>query len=117
MAFVTLMDSLRYSRFLLTIEIYLSDCMETIVQARFLKACGTLAETPTEIRKASKLNFSPSYDRDPEPQKFHSWLPNTSIKKLQLDNQPDQPHTPIKLCEEWGKGSGLQEQTPSRLYF
>uniref|UniRef100_A0A2N9FU50 Protein JASON n=1 Tax=Fagus sylvatica TaxID=28930 RepID=A0A2N9FU50_FAGSY len=82
-------------------------------EARFLKACGTLAETPTEIRKASKLNFSPSYDRDPEPQKFHSWLPNTSIKKLQLDNQPDQPHTPIKLCEEWGKGSGLQEQTPS----
>uniref|UniRef100_A0A2N9FMK8 Uncharacterized protein n=1 Tax=Fagus sylvatica TaxID=28930 RepID=A0A2N9FMK8_FAGSY len=105
MAFVTLMDSLRYSRFLLTIEIYLFDCMEIIVQARFLKACGTLAETPAEIRKASKLNFSPSYDRDPEPQKFHSWLPNTSIKKLQLDNQPDQPHTPIKLCEEWGKGS------------
>ncbi|KAK4578012.1 hypothetical protein RGQ29_028230 [Quercus rubra] len=83
-------------------------------EARFLKACGTLAETPTEIRKASaKSKFSPSYDGDSEPPKFHSWLPNTSIKKLQLDNQPEQATTPIKLSEEWGKGSGLQEQTPS----
>ncbi|KAL4622187.1 hypothetical protein ACB092_06G279800 [Castanea dentata] len=83
-------------------------------EARFLKACGTLAETPAEIRKASaKSKFSPSYDGDSEPPKFHSWLPNTSIKKLQLDNQPEQATTPIKLGEEWGKGSGLQEQTPS----
>ncbi|KAM3746763.1 hypothetical protein ACB098_06G225500 [Castanea mollissima] len=83
-------------------------------EARFLKACGTLAETPAEIRKASaKSKFSPSYDGDSEPPKFHSWLPNTSIKKLQLDNQPEQATTPIKLSEEWGKGSGLQEQTPS----
>ncbi len=67
MAFVTQMDSLRYSRFVLTIEIYLFDLMEIIVQARFLKACGTLAQIPAEIRKASKLNFSPSYDRDSEP--------------------------------------------------
>ncbi|KAM3746769.1 hypothetical protein ACB098_06G225900 [Castanea mollissima] len=82
--------------------------------ARFLKVCGTLAETPAEIRKASaKSKFSPSYDGDSEPPKFHSWLPNTSIKKLQLDNQPEQANTPIKLSEEWGKGSGLQEQTPS----
>ena len=88
------------------------------MQARFLKACGTLAETPAEIRKASaKSKFSPSYDGDSEPPKFHSWLPNTSIKKLQLDNQTEQAATPIKLSEEWGKGSGLQEQTPSRLYF
>lgn len=92
--------------------------MKYIVQARFLKACGTLAETPAEIRKASaKTKFSPSYDGDSEPPKFHSWLPNTSIKKLQLDNQPEQATTPTKLSEEWGKGSGLQEQTPSRLYF
>ena len=87
------------------------------MQARFLKACGTLAETPAEIRKATaKSKFSPSYDGDSEPPKFHSWLPNTSIKKLQLDNQTEQAATPIKLRDEWGKGSGLQEQTPSRLY-
>lgn len=86
------------------------------MQARFLKACGTLVETPAEIRKAS-LKGSTTYDRDSEPPKFHSWLPNTSIKKIQLDNQPDQPPTPIKLCEDWGKESASQELTPSRLYL
>jgi hypothetical protein len=34
-----------------------------------------------------------------------------------LDNQTDQPLTPVKLCEEWGKGSVSSEQTPSRLHF
>lgn len=88
------------------------------MQAKFLKYCGTLVETPAEIRKATeKLKGSPPYERDLEGQKFHSWLPNTTIKKLQLDKQPDLPPTPDKHCEEWGKGSGLQERTPSRLYF
>lgn len=84
------------------------------MQAKFLKACGTLAETPIEIRKASaKLNGSPLEDRGSEPSKFHSWLPDTSIKSLQLESQPDEPPTPIKISEERGKGSGLS--TPSRL--
>jgi hypothetical protein len=88
------------------------------LQAKFLKACGTLTETPIEIRKAcEKFNGSPTLDKDSEPSKFHSWLPSTSIKKLQLDNQTDQPLTPVKLCEEWGKGSVSSEQTPSRLHF
>ncbi|XP_024180319.1 protein JASON isoform X5 [Rosa chinensis] len=78
-------------------------------EAKFLKACGTIVETPVEIRKASKLIGSPHHDRDSEPSKFNSWLPNTSIKKLQQENQPEQPPTPVKLFEEWGKGS---EHTP-----
>lgn len=83
-------------------------------EAKFLKACGTIVETPAEIRKASaKLKGSTPYDRDSEPPKFHSWLPNTSIKKIQLDNQPDQPPTPLKLFEECGKESASQELTPS----
>ncbi|KAK9285033.1 hypothetical protein L1049_024216 [Liquidambar formosana] len=82
-------------------------------EAKFLKACGTLPETPAEIRNASeKLKGSPLHDRDSEPSKFHSWLPNTSINELHLDKQPDQPPTPIKLCEEWGKGSVDSEHTP-----
>ncbi|CAK7346642.1 unnamed protein product [Dovyalis caffra] len=48
-----------------------------------------------------------------EPSKFHSWLPNTSMEKFQMDNQTDQPPTPVKLCEEWGKSSVSSEQTPS----
>ncbi|KAJ6306703.1 hypothetical protein OIU78_021922 [Salix suchowensis] len=83
-------------------------------EAKFLKACGTLPETPIEIRKGcEKFKVSPALDKDSEPSKSHSWLPNTSIKKLQLDNQTDQPSTPVKLCEEWGKGSVSSEQTPS----
>ncbi|KAJ0111773.1 hypothetical protein Patl1_01416 [Pistacia atlantica] len=75
-------------------------------EAKFLKACGTLPETPAEIRKASeKFKVSPSQDKDSEPSKFHSWLPNTSIKKLQLDRQCDQRPTPTKLFEEWGTES------------
>lgn len=87
-----------------------------ILQAKFLKACGTLVETPVELRKASsKLNGSPHHDRDSEPSKFNSWLPNTSIKMLQQENQPEQPPTPVKLLEEWGKGPGSSEHTPIRL--
>ncbi|KAJ7960638.1 Protein JASON [Quillaja saponaria] len=83
-------------------------------EAKFLKACGTLVETPAEIRKASeKLKVSPPHSTDSEYSKFHSWLPNTSIKKLQLDAQLDQPPTPVKLCEEWGTASGSSEHTPS----
>ncbi|XP_011044745.1 PREDICTED: uncharacterized protein LOC105139835 isoform X1 [Populus euphratica] len=83
-------------------------------EAKFLKACGTSTETPIEIRKAcEKFNGSPALDKESEHSKFHSWLPNTSIKNLQLDNQTDQPLTPVKLCEEWGKGSVSSEQTPS----
>ncbi|XP_062105709.1 protein JASON isoform X1 [Humulus lupulus] len=82
-------------------------------EARFLKACGTLAETPIEIRKASsKWNSSPLHDGDSETSKFHSWLPNTSIKKLQLENQIDQPSTPTKLSEERPHVSGSLEYTP-----
>lgn len=99
-------------------NIYFTYQPHLILQAKFLKACGTLVETPVEIRKASsKLNGSPHHDRGSEPPKFNSWLPNTSIKQLQQEDQPDQPLTPIKLGEEWGKGSRRSEHTPSRFYI
>lgn len=84
------------------------------MQAKFLKACGTLPETPAEIRKASKiLEDSPS-NGDSESLKFHSWLPNTSIQKLNLEMQAEQPPTPIKLFDQWVTGSGSSAYTPSR---
>ncbi|XP_020206653.1 protein JASON [Cajanus cajan] len=83
-------------------------------EAKFLKACGTLPGTPGEIRKASeKLKASPSSDKDSDPSRFHSWLPNTSVEKLQLDVQPFDPPTPIKLCQEWGNNMDSFEHTPS----
>ena len=84
----------------------------------FLKACGTLARTPAEIRKASeKLKVSPSGGKDSEPSRFHSWLPNTAADKVQLDNQAFNPSTPIKCSEEWGKRIHSVKHTPSRLFI
>ncbi|KAK8717721.1 hypothetical protein V6N13_044979 [Hibiscus sabdariffa] len=82
-------------------------------EAKFLKACGTIPETPIEIRKASqKLKQSPPCGGDSETSKFHSWLPNTSIDKFLLDKQYDQPPTPNKLFEA-SERSDSPENTPS----
>ncbi|KAI4341156.1 hypothetical protein MLD38_025914 [Melastoma candidum] len=63
-------------------------------EARFLKACGTIPETPVEIRKAGEKmrRSSPSEDRSVTP-KFHSWMPNASLRKHFTDKQP------VKLSE------------------
>lgn len=83
-------------------------------EAKFLKACGTLVETPIEIRKvSSKLRSSPLHGGDSGSSRFHSWLPDTSAEKLQLDNEIDQPPTPIKPCEERVMLSASLENTPS----
>ncbi|KAI4363902.1 hypothetical protein MLD38_020065 [Melastoma candidum] len=57
-------------------------------EARFLKACGTIPETPFEIRKAGeKLRRSPRNVTQSDTPEFHSWMPNTSVRKLQTDKQ------------------------------
>ncbi|PPS12382.1 hypothetical protein GOBAR_AA08261 [Gossypium barbadense] len=82
-------------------------------EAKFLKSCGTIPETPVEIRKAShKLKQSPPCGGDSETSKYRSWLPNTSIDKLQLDKKSDQPPTPSKLFEVLGR-SDSPDNTPS----
>ncbi|KAI4305957.1 hypothetical protein L6164_029282 [Bauhinia variegata] len=82
-------------------------------QAKFLKACGTLAGTPAEIRKASgKLKVSPPCGKDSDPSRFHSWLPKASIE-LQQDVQPLEPSTPTKVCEDRGNVMDSLEHTPS----
>ena len=87
------------------------------LQAKFLKACGTLAGTPAEIRKASEKLKSLAPDKDSDPSRFHSWLPNTSVEKLQLDVQPFDPPTPINLCQKLGNSMDSFEHTPSRLFM
>ncbi|XP_028781348.1 protein JASON [Neltuma alba] len=83
-------------------------------EAKFLKACGTLAGTPAEIRKASgKLKSSPSCSKESESSRFHSWLPNAPVVKLQMDAQPFDPPTPIKPGEEWRDGRDSLDRTPS----
>ncbi|XP_061349690.1 protein JASON-like [Gastrolobium bilobum] len=83
-------------------------------EAKFLKASGTISRTAAEIRKASeKLKVSPSWDKDSDPSRFRSSLPNTSAEKVQLNVQPFNPLTPVKYCEEWGKVTDSLEHTPS----
>ncbi|KAI4378371.1 hypothetical protein MLD38_015860 [Melastoma candidum] len=56
---------------------------ESGLTARFLKACGTIPETPFEIRRAGeKLRRSPPNATHSNTPKFHSWMPNTGDKQL-----------------------------------
>ncbi|XP_045824882.1 protein JASON isoform X1 [Trifolium pratense] len=90
------------------------DNMELKDEAKFLKACGTIAGTPGEIRKATeKLKVSPSSNKDPGPPEFRSWLLDTSTQNVPIDVQPFNPPTPKKHCEEWEKGTDCSDHTPS----
>ncbi|XLS71462.1 hypothetical protein HN51_028327 [Arachis hypogaea] len=88
-------------------------CFE--LKAKFLKACGTLPGTPIEIWKTfEKLKVSPSPNKHSEPSKFHSWLPNESVEKLQLDFHSVNPQTPLKNFQELGDSTDSFEHTPDR---
>ncbi|CAA2934183.1 Hypothetical predicted protein [Olea europaea subsp. europaea] len=90
------------------------DVRELKAEAKFLKACGTLPETPAEIRKASEIWKDPSTkDAEATPLKFNSWLSNVSIEKLNLEKQPDEPPTPVKIREEQRMESSSLMETPS----
>lgn len=83
-------------------------------EAKFLKACGTLPETPGELRKvAESKKDSTGQTGENEDGEFRSWFPNTSIEKLNFKKQADQSPLAIKVCEEWMTGSDSLEQTPS----
>ncbi|CAH2038739.1 unnamed protein product [Thlaspi arvense] len=75
-------------------------------EARFLKACGTIPETPIEIRKAAQNLSSP---QDAGSSRFHSWISSSSAIGFHLDESP----SPIKACEADGRPSITSEQTPS----
>ncbi|KAL1202086.1 Protein JASON [Cardamine amara subsp. amara] len=75
-------------------------------EARFLKACGTIPETPTEIRKASQKLTSPQHSGSSY---YHSWISSDSATRFNLaDSQ-----TPMKTCEEVERPSFTSEQTAS----
>ncbi|XP_030519372.1 protein JASON isoform X2 [Rhodamnia argentea] len=85
-------------------------------EGKFLKACGTLQETPNEIRKASNWPMASSTEgRDSENSKFHSWLPVSSIERLQLElnKELELSPTPLRLSDKYGEGSNSAEHTAS----
>ncbi|XP_019182282.1 PREDICTED: protein JASON-like [Ipomoea nil] len=81
-------------------------------QAKFLKACGTLQEAPSEIQKLSKECEDSSALKVVSPNSG-SWLPNSSIENQNLVEKPDQPLTPPKNCKEVMEGSDSSVVTPS----
>lgn len=93
----------------------LTMCNNVVLQAKFLKACGTIPETPLEIRKLSeKCRDLSVHDGELEPLEFHSWFLDSSIEKQNLVLQPDQSPKPTKDCEDWVKGSDSPVHSPSR---
>ncbi|XP_074370578.1 protein JASON-like isoform X1 [Apium graveolens] len=78
-------------------------------EAKFLKACGTLPETPAEIRKSKQSPPNQNSDHS----KFHSWLPDASFQKLNLDMQCNQSPTPVNRYDGWLTGSDSLDCTPS----
>ncbi|XP_068654667.1 protein JASON isoform X2 [Aristolochia californica] len=76
-----------------------SEDQELKDEAKFLKSCGALLQTPVEIRKRlEREKLEVGYDAS---SKYHSWLPGTACKKENSDEQQSQnPHSSYKLQEE-----------------
>ncbi|CAN8311460.1 unnamed protein product [Cochlearia groenlandica] len=75
-------------------------------EARFLKACGTIPETPIEIRKASQRQNSPLHSGSSP---FHSWISSTSAIAFHLDES----RSPMKACEKLERPLFTTDHTPS----
>nr|XP_043608175.1 protein JASON [Erigeron canadensis] len=88
------------------------DFSELKAEAKFLKACGTLPQTPAEIRNNEKPTDSGSRNGNTEYPAYHSWLQTASIEKLKLEKQTDQLPSPAKLFEEWENGSDSSSLSP-----
>ncbi|XP_071729209.1 protein JASON-like [Rutidosis leptorrhynchoides] len=71
---------------------------ELRAEAAFLKACGTILETPPEIRKTEKLTDSQPKFGDTES-KIQSSLPNTATEN-ESEKKPDLLQSPIRLFEK-----------------
>ena len=84
-------------------------------QAKFLKACGALQETPEEIRKLSnKLNDSAEKDSEP---KYHSWLPISTTELFENDELSG--HLPAVRSDEeiTTEPDEMDSPTPCRFSF
>ncbi|GFP92632.1 hypothetical protein PHJA_001407400 [Phtheirospermum japonicum] len=80
--------------------------------AKFLKECGTLPETPVEIRKAS-ANWVDTSAKTEESLNFNSWLPTASFEQLKLGKQPDQSPPHVEYCEESATETSCLLNSPS----
>ncbi|CAI9089958.1 OLC1v1024616C1 [Oldenlandia corymbosa var. corymbosa] len=90
------------------------DLKELKDEAKFLKACGTITETPAEIRKVSqKWQDSSTPGAQNEYPEFKSWLTDTSIDKLGFETTSGELLTPSKDCDSVVKDLVSLEHTPN----
>lgn len=63
-------------------------------EVKYLKSCGTLLRTPSEIREASARQRVPfEYDKNVNSE-WHSWFPHPPVRKIQWDGPPGESPTP-----------------------
>ncbi|KAJ0669807.1 putative protein JASON [Helianthus annuus] len=86
---------------------------ELRAEAKFLKACGTLPQTPVEIRKNDESKDSQPHNGDTEST-FDSRLLNTAFEDA-LQKQPDQSQSPITVIQKWDNGSESSSHSSSSL--
>nr|XP_043629915.1 protein JASON-like [Erigeron canadensis] len=84
---------------------------ELRAEAKFLKACGTIPQTPTEIRNAEMSKDSQPLNEVPEST-FHSLLPHTATEEIS-EKQADQLQSPIRTFWKWENGSDSPSHTSS----
>ncbi|KAL9144932.1 hypothetical protein ABFS82_13G007400 [Erythranthe guttata] len=66
------------------------DVSELKIEAKFVKTCETLPETPVEIRKTlDKWEDKSAQNKEEKSVEFDSWLPDSSIEKPKLEKQSD----------------------------
>ncbi|KAL1567570.1 protein JASON-like [Salvia divinorum] len=85
------------------------DIKELKDEAKFLKACGTLLETPVEIRKVSRKWV----DTDAHKEEFSPSMICVSTEQLKLKDPLDESLMSAKTCGKWVTGEGFLVGTPS----
>ncbi|GKD35747.1 hypothetical protein Tco_1251256, partial [Tanacetum coccineum] len=80
--------------------------------AKYLKDCGTIPQTPAEIRNNEKLKGSDVHNGETQSLKFNSWLQNVSVEKLNVEKETDQLPSPVKLFDEFENRSDSSPRSP-----
>ncbi|XP_042041641.1 protein JASON-like isoform X1 [Salvia splendens] len=87
------------------------DIKELKDEAKFLKACGTLLETPVENRKVSRKWV----DTDTHKEESSPLMTCVSTEQLKLMDPLDESLTSAKTCGKWVTGEGFLVGTPSSV--
>ncbi|XP_051115276.1 protein JASON-like [Andrographis paniculata] len=86
------------------------DIKELETQAKFLKACGTLVNTPVEIRKASRkwVDASTLYEET------SGFISNSPTEKHSDGSLSVGSPTHVRTCKEWVGWEDFSVRTPAR---